>query len=604
MSSRLSRALFRQDIDTDDDLLTSEPFGRSVDSNKTGDITSTMSPDLSEHEIVSSTDGIESDDHQMLTPKKNSSWSDEMVYPSSPYNMYSNNNHNSRKARHSSPTHAHIRSAVSGLSLFGSPKTPKMLKASKSPVFHNEERVQVQTLTPLLARGDGATSVRGKKRSRLMPSAANINPFTPTAMLLQQNKRHKGLSLDGSFFGQSNNSSGVSSFLSTAFVETDDDGSDGDRDSEFTRIVEKHVTEHDMATLGSRYLSDFLQLEEIGHGEFGTVFKCLNRVDGCIYAIKKSRKPTKGCPSEKRSLNEVFAHAVLGKHSRVVRYYSAWSEEDQMYIQNEYCDGGSLAALIDEMKLRSEKFSEVQLKKLLRHVAQGLKYIHSQNLVHMDIKPENIFICTNNEASLNNSLNKSHESNDDGFEEDESDIESPLDMCYKIGDLGLVSCQTGQNGQVEEGDCRYLPMEILQDNYSTLNKADIFALGLTVYEAATLTSLPKNGENWHLIRSGNMEPVPGYSADFNKLIKKMISPDPHVRPSATALLHDPAMLPYADKTKSQLRRELNNEKFKNEVLARQLEEASKCLKSLTPAPPTVPISNTKYPKRSRSVNIF
>jgi len=39
------------------------------------------------------------------------------------------------------------------------------------------------------------------------------------------------------------------------------------------------------------------------------------------------------------ALNEVYAHAVLGKHTHVVRYYSAWAENSHMYIQNEFCNG-------------------------------------------------------------------------------------------------------------------------------------------------------------------------------------------------------------------------------------------------------------------------
>ena len=41
----------------------------------------------------------------------------------------------------------------------------------------------------------------------------------------------------------------------------------------------------------------------------------------------------------RNAMNEVYAHAVLGKHPHVVRYYSAWAEEDHMFIQNEYCNG-------------------------------------------------------------------------------------------------------------------------------------------------------------------------------------------------------------------------------------------------------------------------
>lgn len=231
----------------------------------------------------------------------------------------------------------------------------------------------------------------------------------------------------------------------------------------------------------TRYYNDFFELAQIGSGEFGNVYKCIHRLDGCTYAVKRTRQPVKGSIDEKRALNEVYAHAVLGKNNHVVRYFAAWVEDDHMHIQNEFCDGGSLASLLNEMREKSEKFTELQLKKILRHIAYGLRYIHDQKLVHLDVKPENIFISRNLDLSDASDVLKIHESSDDGFESEHSDSDTVSEVTYKIGDLGLITSLT--NPSVEEGDCRYLPLEILHDNYSELQKADIFALGLTVYEA-------------------------------------------------------------------------------------------------------------------------
>ena len=98
------------------------------------------------------------------------------------------------------------------------------------------------------------------------------------------------------------------------------------------------------------------------------------------------------CVFRRNALNEVYAHAVLGKHPHVVRYYSAWAENDHMFIQNEFCNGGSLADVITQNRQGinedgQSSFGEAELKLLTTHLSQGLKYIHSQGLVHLDIKP-------------------------------------------------------------------------------------------------------------------------------------------------------------------------------------------------------------------------
>ncbi|GBN83168.1 Wee1-like protein kinase [Araneus ventricosus] len=327
----------------------------------------------------------------------------------------------------------------------------------------------------------------------------------------------------------------------------------------------KRIHLRDSATLPSRYESEFLEIEEIGSGMFGSVYKCVHRLDGCLYAIKKLKKPLKGTSDERTALKEVYAHAVLDHHKHVVRYYCAWAEDGHMLIQNEYCNGGTLAQAIEEKVKKNQRFPETDVKRILLHIAQGLRYIHSLNLAHLDIKPGNIFI-----AKKQRRVPISPTSSDDGFEEDEYEDE----LTYKIGDLGHVTSTAKVPESLEEGDCRYLPAELLQDNYNYLPKADVFALGLTIYEVCDGGPLPKNGDEWHSIREGHLPYLPYYSKELNALLKQMIHPDPEQRPTSSALVHNHTLVPYGQKTKEQLQKELTAEQQKNHLLAMQLQMAT------------------------------
>ncbi|KAL6468970.1 hypothetical protein MHYP_G00224940 [Metynnis hypsauchen] len=316
----------------------------------------------------------------------------------------------------------------------------------------------------------------------------------------------------------------------------------------------------------SRYASEFHELEQISSGEFGAVFKCVKRLDGCIYAIKRSKKPLAGSVEEQTALREVYAHAVLGQHPHVVRYYSAWSEDEHMLIQNEFCNGGTLSDLITENERRLKLLSEVRLKDLLLQVSRGLKYIHSASLVHMDIKPSSIFISRRSVI---------HDIHVDGDGSDAAVmykivVRTPMDP-HRAGDLGHVT--HASSPRVEEGDSSFLANEILQEDYGNLPTADIFALALTVVSASGVKALPKNGEAWHTIRRGHLPYIPQVlSLDFQHLLKLMIHPDPACRPSASALTKHPVLLSTSKLSVDSLQEQLNAEKFKNALLLKELKE--------------------------------
>ncbi|KAM5255772.1 wee1-like protein kinase 2 [Ctenodactylus gundi] len=316
----------------------------------------------------------------------------------------------------------------------------------------------------------------------------------------------------------------------------------------------------------SRYQEEFVQLEHIGDGKFGTVYKCVKRLDGCVYAIKHSTRPLEGFSDDNLHLREVYAHAALGHHPHVVRYHSAWTENDRVIIQNEYCNGGSLETAISENAKSGDHFQEPKLKDILLQTSLGLKYIHSSGMVHMDIKPSNIFICYKIQSDFS-------EVSEQG--EIEADWYLSSSVTYKIGDLGHVTSITQPN--VDEGDTRFLAKEILQENYKHLRKADIFSLGLTIAVAAGAGSLPTNGYAWHHIRKGNLPDIPQeLSEDFHNLLKKMIDPDPQERPLAGALARSLLLRPSLQKIK-ELQNQLNLKEFKIATLEMKLRTAQHAL---------------------------
>lgn len=142
-----------------------------------------------------------------------------------------------------------------------------------------------------------------------------------------------------------------------------------------TTVVEPQLPEGSPAPT-TRYARDFLELGFVGNGEFGSVYRCLNRLDGCVYAVKRSKRLAIGnAYGRRRATNEIHANAALNNHRNLVRYYSAWLEDDQFHIKQEFCNGGDLGRRIEAMRRDGASFEERELRMLLVHVAEGLRWV-------------------------------------------------------------------------------------------------------------------------------------------------------------------------------------------------------------------------------------
>jgi len=161
---------------------------------------------------------------------------------------------------------------------------------------------------------------------------------------------------------------------------------------------------------------------------------------------------------------------------------------------------------IDEGDIDSDEFDnetigrflpEDTIWKICHDLAKGLAHIHALGMVHLDMKPSNIF-----------------------FAEDKN-----YGCICKIGDFGM-SVPIGMNEDGQEGDTLYMPKELLQEGSLKAPSADMFSLGLTLYElsAGPTFELPSEGEGWHEIRNGEMKNFPNNrSPQLASLIKKLIS---------------------------------------------------------------------------------
>ncbi|KAG6584772.1 WEE protein kinase [Phytophthora cinnamomi] len=259
----------------------------------------------------------------------------------------------------------------------------------------------------------------------------------------------------------------------------------------------------------SKYLSDFSEVGLIGSGSFSKVYKCVKKIDGWVYAVKKSKRHFRGKADTERALREVQALAALSGSNHIVRYFDAWIEDDLLYIQLESLEGCSLAGFVN--KYAPRKVPEETLCKLLCHLAQALYDMHSKKIVHMDVKLQNVLV-------------------------------GPGEV-YKLGDLGTVAHLDGSM-EITEGDNRYLSRELLEGNRNNLRAGDIFALGATIYELALGTTLASGGEEWQKIRDGDLVMFRQYSNSLQHLIASMMHPDALQRPLAEDILQHEVVLPF------------------------------------------------------------
>ena len=127
----------------------------------------------------------------------------------------------------------------------------------------------------------------------------------------------------------------------------------------------------------------------IGSGTFGTVFLGVNLDTGGLMAVKEIRfQELTSSPSLYKQIHDEMHVMEMLRHPNIVEYYGIEVHREKVYIFEEYCQGGSLAQLLEHGRIEDEIVLQVYTLQML----DGLMYLHSKGVVHRDIKPENILL--------------------------------------------------------------------------------------------------------------------------------------------------------------------------------------------------------------------
>ena len=267
----------------------------------------------------------------------------------------------------------------------------------------------------------------------------------------------------------------------------------------------------------------------LGKGSFADVYLTRIKDDPGLYATKVyNREQTEASSS---LFNYLKAEINLLKginHPNIVKLKDVTKTKKHFYLVLEYCNGGELKNALDKYKLKYNKaFSEEIVQYLMRQIVDAMNYLHSRNIMHRDIKLENILLNYDSEEDKNNLniMKASVKIVDFGFaiylknSLTESVVGNPLNMDP------LILKKLTSNGRIKKL------------GYDT--KADVWSLGSICYEmligkpafdAEDIDDLVDK------IEKGDYRVPKNVSKEIVSFLNGMLQYDPNIRLSTAQLI--------------------------------------------------------------------
>eukprot|EP00162_Nutomonas_longa_P012773 comp21258_c0_seq1/m.45452 comp21258_c0_seq1/g.45452 ORF comp21258_c0_seq1/g.45452 comp21258_c0_seq1/m.45452 type:complete len:454 (-) comp21258_c0_seq1:640-2001(-) len=283
-----------------------------------------------------------------------------------------------------------------------------------------------------------------------------------------------------------------------------------------TNRIEKKVS-YDENNSKEVKINQYVMIKTLGRGSFGKVKLCIDGQSGRPYAIKiikrsLLRKKKFGAPGKKSSENftKIMREIAIMKklnHPHTVKLIEVLDdpESEKLYMVLEYVEGGCV--LSEHDREQAVKFPLNKARSYFRDVVLGLEYLHSQNIIHHDLKPENLLVTS--------------------------------DDRIKIGDFGvsLITSDDGDDTTMEiPGTPAFVAPECIAGAFHG-KMADIWSLGVCLYQFVTGDTPFKGSNSIEMFEniSSQTEEYPSHLPELLvDLLKRLLTKDPETRAS----LHD------------------------------------------------------------------
>ncbi|CCW67673.1 unnamed protein product [Phytomonas sp. Hart1] len=284
---------------------------------------------------------------------------------------------------------------------------------------------------------------------------------------------------------------------------------------------------------GLRFVNQYQVLEDLGHGTCARVKLAYDTVHSRLVALKEvlraDPKRRLGGPTQAQLHHESFVREVAVmrrlRHKNIVRLYEVIEDPnaDELYLVMQYVDKGVVAdiQLNDDSDKVCEPMAPSRVGQIGRQVLAGLEYLHHRNVVHRDIKPQNILIDSNSVSYLS----------DFGLAEvfDRQYIQRMHQMMEQSMSQNRDQIITEASDRVQKiwgvkGTVLFIAPEVWKGSSTNGKPMDIWAMGVTLFSLLT-GRLPFT--TIEAVKDPTRLAIPTeYGAGWTKLLKGMLEHDP------------------------------------------------------------------------------